>query len=177
MLSIIIPTLNEEKYLPLLLESIKQQNFRDYEIIVADNNSCDRTIEIAKSYNGKIVKGGLPGEGRNAGAKIAKADPILFLDADVVLPQNFLQNNLIEFEKRNLDVASCGVQILGKVRSIGYLGCFLYNLALLVFGKFLKWGTAFFLIKKDLHKKIGGFDEEIQLLEDVAYIRKASKLG
>ena len=38
-LSIVIPTLNEEKDLPKLLESIKKQNFKNYEVIIADNNS------------------------------------------------------------------------------------------------------------------------------------------
>ena len=49
-LSIIIPTYNEEEYLPLLLKSIKQQDFRDYEIIVADANSKDNTVKIAEEY-------------------------------------------------------------------------------------------------------------------------------
>ena len=51
MLSIIIPTLNEEKYLPRLLESIKNQNFSDYEIIVSDGGSSDSTKQIALDNN------------------------------------------------------------------------------------------------------------------------------
>ena len=69
MLSIIIPTYNEEYLLPKLLESIKKQNFTDYEIIVADNNSKDNTVKIARKYKCRIVKGGLPGSGRNRGAE------------------------------------------------------------------------------------------------------------
>ena len=46
MLSIIIPTLNEEKYLPKLLESIKKQDFTRYEIIVADADSIDKTKHV-----------------------------------------------------------------------------------------------------------------------------------
>ena len=91
-LSIVIPAKNEEKYLPKLLASVKKQSFKDYEIIVADNNSKDKTKEIAKSYGCKIVKGGLPGKGRNAGAKIAKGEIILFLDADVILPDSISSN-------------------------------------------------------------------------------------
>ena len=82
MLSIIIPTKNEEKYLPNLLRSIKKQTFKDYEIIVADNNSKDKTKKIAKRYGCKIVKGGLPGKARNQGAKFAEGDILLFLDSD-----------------------------------------------------------------------------------------------
>ncbi len=50
MISIIIPAYNEERFLPRLLESIKKQEFRDYEVIVADNHSEDRTTEIAQQY-------------------------------------------------------------------------------------------------------------------------------
>ena len=53
-ISIIIPTYNEEEYLPKLLESIKSQDFTDYEIIVADAQSDDNTREIAKE-NGYII--------------------------------------------------------------------------------------------------------------------------
>ena len=67
MLSIVIPALNEEKYLPLLLESIKRQSFFDYEIILADAGSKDKTIEIAKKYNCVIVGGGLPANGTLVG--------------------------------------------------------------------------------------------------------------
>lgn len=59
MISIIIPTWNEENYLPKLLECIKKQTYRDYEVIVADANSTDNTKAIAKKYDCKIVKGGL----------------------------------------------------------------------------------------------------------------------
>lgn len=89
MLSIIIPALNEEKFIPLLLESIKKQDFQDYEIIVADAGSKDKTVEISKNYNAAIVMGGLPAKGRNEGAKIARGDLFLFLDADVILPEYF----------------------------------------------------------------------------------------
>ena len=80
MLSIIIPTLNEEKYLPVLLESIKKQKFEgDYELIVADAGSQDKTVEIARNFGGKIVPGGLPAKGRNQGAAEARGDLFLFL--------------------------------------------------------------------------------------------------
>ncbi|MCK5373227.1 MAG: glycosyltransferase, partial [Candidatus Aenigmarchaeota archaeon] len=54
-LSIIIPTLNEEYYLPKLLESIKIQTYKDYEIIVSDSCSDDKTVDVAKSFGAKIV--------------------------------------------------------------------------------------------------------------------------
>ena len=106
MLSIIIPTLDEEKHLPLLLESIKKQDFSDYEIIAADAGSEDKTLEIAKDYGCKIVAGGLPARGRNQGAKAARGDLLLFLDADVILPEKTFGKILEEFNRRKLDIAT-----------------------------------------------------------------------
>ena len=84
-LSIIIPTYNEEEYLPVLLDSIKKQNFEDYEVIIADANSTDKTREIASEYGCIITEGGMPAVGRNNGAKIAKGEYLLFLDSDLKL--------------------------------------------------------------------------------------------
>src|SRR3989344_4960537 len=106
MLSIIIPALNEEKNLPRLFESIKKQNFGGYEIIVADAGSKDRTLEICKENNCRILKGGLPAKGKNEGAKIANGDLLLFMDADTFLSQDFFKNSLKEFKDRNLGIAS-----------------------------------------------------------------------
>ena len=87
MLSIIIPTLNEEKYLPLLLESIKKQNFSDYEIILADAGSTDKTLEIAKKYNCKIIPGGCRQKEETKELKLLKEILLFFLDADVSFPR------------------------------------------------------------------------------------------
>jgi glycosyltransferase involved in cell wall biosynthesis len=115
MLSIIIPTLDEEKYLPILLSQIKKQNFSDFEIIVADAGSKDKTVEIAKSFGCQVTNGGLPAKGRNEGAKITRGEIFLFLDADnIFLPENFLKNLLEEFEKRNLGVASFPIYPAGN---------------------------------------------------------------
>ena len=58
-ISVIIPTLNEEKYLPILLHSLKQQTFRDFEVIVADAGSTDKTKEVAEGLGAKLVPGGM----------------------------------------------------------------------------------------------------------------------
>ena len=104
-LSIIIPTLNEEKNLSLLLDSLEKQSFKDYEIIVADAGSKDKTKTIAKKYGAKITKGGLPAKGKNEGAKIAKGSLLLFLDADTILPKGFIEKFLKEFYKKKLSIA------------------------------------------------------------------------
>jgi len=104
-LSIIIPTYNEEEYLPDLLKSIQRQDFNDYEVIVADSHSTDNTVDIAKSFGCHVVPGGLPGIGRNNGAKVAKGEILLFIDSDCVLTDNYLSSAIEEFELYNIGIA------------------------------------------------------------------------
>ena len=175
MLSIVIPTLNEEKYLPQLLKSIEKQNFKDYEIIVADAHSKDKTVKIAKSFGCKIVRGGLPSKGRNEGAKIAKGDLILFLDADVILPKNALLKIIKEFEERDLDVASFLFSCQEKFHDLSFK--IFYNLASQISEKILPQAMSVILVKRKLHKKIGGFDEKIKIGEDLDYVQRGAKIG
>lgn len=180
MLSIIIPTLNEEKYLPLLLESIKKQAFGapsgSYEIILADAGSTDKTIEVAKKYGCIITLGGLPGRGRNLGAKIAKGELLFFIDADVVLPDNFFKKSLKEFEGRNLELASfCLIPIPRNRISSFFLNIF-YNQPIILLENALPHAAMGILIKKEIFEKAGGFDEDVKLAEDHYLARRAVKL-
>jgi len=178
MLSIIIPTLNEEKYLPSLLNSIKQQKVKeDLEIIVADAGSRDKTLEIAKSFSGKIVAGGLPARGRNKGARVAKGDLLLFLDADLKLPLGFLENSFEEFRDRKLAVASYCLEPETKKRIVKTGFNLLYNRPITFSEKLLAYGAMGILVKKEIFEKVGGFDENVKLAEDMYFIRQASKIG
>lgn len=177
MLSIIIPTLNEEKCLPVLLKEIKRQNFSgDYEIIVADAGSVDKTIKIAKSFDCKIVKGGTVAKGRNEGAKIAEGDIFLFTDADnVYLPDNFLNNLLEEFERRRLDISS--FPIYPKEGFLDKIAYGIYNNWVWLIQRFSAYASNSILVRKNIHQKIGGFDEEIKLAEDHFYAKRGKKFG
>jgi len=177
MLSIIIPTLNEEKYLPKLLDCINKQTYKDYEIIVADANSEDKTVRLAKKYGCRIVKGGLPGISRNKGAKAAKGDILLFLDADSAIEPKFLEEALNKIKKRKLDVAGCYLQPSSdKIIDRIFLGIF-NSWTFLTQGFYPNaCGTGIFC-KKWLHDKINGFDKTIKLSEDMDYARRAGKLG
>jgi glycosyltransferase involved in cell wall biosynthesis len=173
-LSIIIPTKNEEEYLPKLLESIKKQTFTDYEIIVSDNGSKDKTKEIAKKYGCKIVKGGLPGRARNKGAKVARGSVLLFLDSDTELRmKDFLENNLKEFEKRKLDMAAPFIYLDGKELDKIFFDFWNKLTKLLQYSLTPVAGGWCIFIKKELHNAIDGFDEKIILGEDSDYAQRA----
>jgi len=177
MLSIIIPTLNEEKYLSGLLKSLRSQDFKDYEIIVADAGSKDKSSEIAQKFGAKVIKGGLPAKARNRGAKIAKGELFLFLDADTMFVPGTLGSFLQEFEKRKLDIATCWLQPFGKNKILGLGYDLFYNFPIFLLAQWLCAASGFILIKKELHQKVSGFDESIKLFEDTLYCQKAAKFG
>jgi len=176
MISIIIPTLNEEKHLPKLLESIKMQQV-PCEIIVADANSKDRTNAIARKYGCKLIQGGLPSKARNAGAAVAKNNIILFLDADAELPPGFLNHSLEHIQKHNLEVA--GTYILPRSKKvIDRTAYHVGNLWMNTFKRIKPYahGICIFSTKR-VHEKIGGFDETITFGEDGDYVNRASNIA
>ena len=181
MLSIIIPSLNEEKYLPSLLNSFPLRGSsvdgEEIEIILADAGSQDKTIEIAKKFGCRIVKGGRPARGRNQGAKIAQGELFLFLDADLRLPDDFLEKSLKEFRKRKLAVASYHLEPLTKKKIIKVGFSLFYNRPITLSQKILSHGSGGILVKKEIFEKLKGFDEDIILAEDHYFVRQASKIG
>jgi glycosyltransferase involved in cell wall biosynthesis len=176
-LSIIIPTFNEEKYLPKLLKSIKDQTVQPAEVIVSDANSQDKTRQIAKKYGCKIVAGGLPGKGRNNGAAASKQDLLLFLDADVILPKDFLEKTTKEMVRRKLDIATCFITPLSESRvdKLIYHGANIYLSSSRTFLSQLNGFCIF--ITRSLFNKINGFDEGVILAEDFDLLRRAKKFG
>ncbi len=182
MISIIVPTLNEEKYLPILLESIKSQTYTDYELIVADGNSKDKTREIAKRFGCKIIREsknrkGHPGIARNLGATLAKGDYLVFFDADVTIPSNFLGALIFEIEKKRIDVGS-GFSMPDTKNFIDLIMVFLMNIYFFIIQKISPHGPGYYIFsKKEIHNRINGFNEKLKLSEDHDYVKRASKAG
>ncbi|MFA5249517.1 MAG: glycosyltransferase [Candidatus Paceibacterota bacterium] len=175
MLSIVIPTFNEEKFLPYLLTSIRKQTFRNFELIVADNDSTDATRLIALRFGAKVVDGGMPGRGRNKGAKAAQGEWLLFLDADVVLPSDFLEKAMAEIQNSDLSVATCLIKPLSDRRIDKFLHGSV-NLYMRATKKFFAHAPGFCIFcKRNVHRTSGGFDEKIKLGEDIEYVHRLSK--
>ena len=177
MLSIIIPTLNEEKYLPSLLKSIRKQKFGNYEIIIADAGSKDRTLEIAKKYDCKIIPGGLPGKGKNEGAKAATGKLLFFLDADSFLPDNFFEKSLEEFQRREVKIATFRLFLSRRNKFLFLLSDLFYNFPIIILEKILPHGAMGILVDRKLFEKLNGFDETIRIAEDHDLARRANKFG
>ncbi|ERM61150.1 glycosyltransferase family 2 protein [Vibrio cyclitrophicus] len=180
--SIIVITLNEEKRIGRLMEKLSVQTHQEFEVIVVDSNSEDNTREVAQAYESALpnltvhhmeTRG--VSLGRNTGASLAQYNRILFLDADVSLPRNFLAKALYELDEKKLEVA--GVYMSSKglplVHKFGY-GVFNAGLFATQFFFPTAIGACIFSTKR-VHDEIGGFDEEIVLCEDCDYVKRASK--
>ena len=172
-----IATYNRAHLLPETLHSVLHQKFRDFEVIVADNNSRDKTREVAKKFDAKIVSGGLPGAGRNRGAEIARGEMLLFVDADIIFPaSDFLEKSLKEIESRELGIATCYLLPMSEK----LVDKFLHG----VFNRYMKLVQGFsphapgfcVFVRRDIFKKLKGFNEEITLAEDHEFTKRAKKI-
>jgi glycosyltransferase involved in cell wall biosynthesis len=175
MISIIIPTYNEEKYLLKLLESIKKQTYKEYELIVADNDSKDNTKKIAKKYGCKIIKGGYPGKARNLGANNAKYN-LLFIDADVVLQDKNILKIFLRRAKK-FDIATCKIKpISGNFFHKAYYFFKNYSNKYLWINKKHVSGQ-FLFVKKKIFEKVKGYDESLYLAEEHDLAERIYKKG
>lgn len=176
-LSVVIPTLNEAATLPDLLDALQGQTHPPDEIIVADAGSKDGTRELAQSRGVRVVQGGMPGVGRNAGAAAAVGDLFLFLDADVAPAPNFIADGLKEFTKHSYGVATCLMEPLTddlSTRTVTEAA----NLFLQVIQSFVPHAPGFCIwVRRSIHEAIGGFDESAKMAEDHDYVQRAAKYG
>ncbi len=93
MISIVMPTRNSEKTLGTCLESIKEQAYGDYEIIIIDGNSTDRTGDIARQFTDKVyVSDASVPASRNLAFSKARGDIFLSIDSDMILAENLLED-------------------------------------------------------------------------------------
>jgi glycosyltransferase involved in cell wall biosynthesis len=106
MISVIIPTYNEEKNIERCLSALNEQTIprEEFEVIVVDGQSGDKTVEIAQNYADKVIQQVSKGVGgaRNDGVKIASGDVIVTTDADCVPYGEWLEIILEHFEDENV---------------------------------------------------------------------------
>jgi glycosyltransferase involved in cell wall biosynthesis len=111
-ISIVIPAYNEQYHLGLCLEAIKHQTVKPYQVIVVDNNSTDMSVEIAKSYRFvKLIHATKQGIvfARNAGFDAAKGSVIARIDADTILPNDWVEHLQKIFANKNIDAVTGSV--------------------------------------------------------------------
>lgn len=176
MVSVVVPTRNESAALPRLLASLGRQGL-PLDVVVADADSTDDTRDIARAWGARVVDGGLPGVGRNAGARVVRHDALVFLDADVELPDGFLAQNLAEFRARRLAIATARYVPI-STRRVDRAVHAAYNAYARATQRVYPLAAGFCLFTtRTVHDRIGGFDERIRLASDLNYVKRCAAVG
>ena len=177
--SIIIPAYNEEKYLSQTLTFAKQAVEKVEpigEIIVVDNNSTDRTSEIAREFDVKIVfeKHNQIARARNTGARIAKGEYFIFLDADTILSPELLSAALDNLSSGNCCGGGCKIEINRPlIFSVQKFLNFWNWLSI----KYSLAAGCFIYCTREGFEEIGGFSEKIYVSEEIWFSRKLKAWG
>lgn len=183
--SIIIPTLNEEKFVGKLLGDLTKQKYKDFEVLVVDSLSEDKTIDEVKKYNRIIpiahivqIKHRNVSKQRNKGAELAKGAFLVFLDADARIGGTFLTKlySYISIHKGLLflpafsstkqdpqiamamDISNAFISLSNKI------------------GKPFSTGGSM-ILERNFFFTIGGFPEDVPLSEDHLLVLNAYKYG
>ncbi len=181
--SVIVCTLNEEKRIGKCIKSIQKQKFNgSYEIIIADGNSEDKTVEIAKSLGAKTIieKIRIIAAERNAGAKIADGKYLLFTDADAEVSENWIQENFNLFEKEKKIIGQYGNVFFSDVKeSEKKLTKFTMPLFMGLTGLIVMHNPigSNIAVRKEFFEKIKGFDTTYITCEDLDLFRRLKKTG
>lgn len=178
--SVIIPAYNEATYIGRLLAALVRQTFKDFEVIVSDAESRDDTTGVVEAFKKKmgvrIVQSPPlgPGAGRNVGAKLARGQWLLFLDADVDIDDpGFIQTLLAQTKKHGWNTSSAKMK---TKNGPSYGRLFLYQRLLAHTRRPVASGYCI-LTKRSVFEGCGGFNQKILFGEDYEYVSRAGKYG
>ena len=179
MLSIIIPTLQEEKYIADTIRHLRVLTI-PHEIIVSDGGSSDRTVEIASAEGARVVMSTevrTPSHQRNGGARAATGEFLLFLDSSVIIPEpeKFVRSALAHFESASVVGFAVPQWIYPERATLtDRVMCAIINWTLRVqhggSGKFV-------MVRRSAFDALGGFREDLVTREDGDFHIRLKKLG
>lgn len=178
--TIIIPTLNEEKNLPHLLSDLQNQSYKKFQTIVVDANSKDKTQKVAKKYKANLIVSSKKNVSyqRNLGAKEAKTEWIVFMDADNRIPKNYLIGLKRHAATLNPDILSTWLKPDTDINQDRFTAT-LMNI-FMDLNKNSKTPyvmESMILVKKKSFEKLKGFDTTIAWREGEDLLKRAHKLG
>ena len=177
-ISVIIPAFNEEKYIEKTLKSV-QSSAAEYdgqvEIIVVDNNSTDKTAQIAESMGVKVKfeRRNQIARARNSGAENATGDYLVFVDADTLLEGDILDKVSVNLSSG--EVVGGGAWVEPDSKGPAYF-IFKYGLNYLLALKNITVGP-FLYCDHNAFLHIGGFDEDLYAAEEFALAKQLKEGG
>ncbi|MEM0241073.1 MAG: glycosyltransferase [Candidatus Nezhaarchaeales archaeon] len=164
LVSVVVPTRNEADRLPKLLYSIKNQCYRDIEVVVADYMSTDSTPQIAKLFGARVLNIEKPGVGYATYLAVneCKGEIIIRTDADTIFPRDILSLVVTMLQKKDKLVAHVG--------HVYYDGGFIENAMAFYYDKYLRkpWNTTghFIAFKRELVEKGINFNPKLRYDDD-----------
>lgn len=173
LVSVIIPTLNSEKFLEKCLLSIRGQTYQNIEVIVVDNYSTDKTRKIAEKYADLILlKGPERSAQVNFGVKYARGKYVYRVDSDFVVEPQVIEEAVKKCETEGFD-AICihntsdpSVSFWARVRKLER-DCYAFD----------ELNVAARFFRKEVFEKVGGFDERLVAAEDYDMHNRLVKRG
>lgn len=181
--SIIIPAKNEERVIGACLQHIAELDFRaeDFEVILADNGSTDRTMEVFRSWSDRLNLSSVERPGvsiaalRNAAAAISRGTLLGFLDADCLVPREWLKDaeGLLE----GADAKIVGAHFRIPHDSTWVARCWFDDEHSNRAGETSYVPSGDLLVSRSTFDRIGGFDESLQTNEDYEFCQRAKSVG
>lgn len=171
--SIIIPIFNAEKHLSKCIDSVLNQSYKNFEIILIDDGSLDNSSKICKKYEKKYEfihyykkNNGGPSSARNLGIIHSKGEYIMFIDCDDYIDNNMLYNMLKNSYNCDIIISNYKIKDNNKVK---YLEKKIYNkdnfIDFIIINRL--WGPVCKLIKKNKILKL--FNENYSIGEDLLF--------
>jgi glycosyltransferase involved in cell wall biosynthesis len=178
--SVVIPTYNEEKYISETLQALKNQTFKDFEVIVKDGKSQDHTVTIAQKFANRVfsVSDHSAADARNQGACRAKGEILVFMDADTLLLPETLERFSKVMTNRKIVGASCR-KIPQSNNPIDHMFYEFINLSTFV-SRLTGLGGAHgncMLIRRQVFERVGGFNPDIIVAEEQELVRRTLRFG
>jgi glycosyltransferase involved in cell wall biosynthesis len=181
--SIIIPAKNEERVIGTCLQHIADLDFRadDFEVILADNGSTDRTLEIFRSWSDRLNLRAVERPGvsiaalRNAAAVISRGTLLGFLDADCLVPRNWLKDAEDFLEAADAGIVGAHFRIPHD--STWIARCWFDDEHSNRAGETSYVPSGDLLVTRSTFDRIGGFDESLQTNEDYGFCQRAKRAG
>lgn len=173
-ISIIIPMYNAGQIIERVLQSLENQTNKNFEIIIVDDVSTDNSVEIVKKHSLNPIilpTNSGPSKARNIGVKNAKADIILFMDADVILYNNTIELLIDSFKNKPINVVA-GVHdtknhynnFISDYENL-YISYIFHNQVDFAFGFY----TCFVAIRKNVFNDVQDFNENLRMCEDTEF--------
>ena len=175
MISVIIPAHNEERYLGSTLEALHRQSYGWSEIIVVANGCTDHTAEVARGRCHRLIVLSQKslGVARNLGARMAKGEVLVFLDADTLLDPMAIENIASNFPE---EMAAGTVRGVPDVSNLKYR--LMYGIKNFVHRSSLHHGSSGVILCWKKHfMQTGGFDEGLEVRENSELIRRLMRFG